>query len=206
MGMNTTNMPYCSFQILATNEVQRGQFHDYSERKRQSHLRFSWISSPTRFKKMQIGWGCRRKMSNKSVLLNCLERNTVFTILASTDLPDISFLEREFRKELKFHGNVDVGITFQRFDKAWEENVDVDVNWTTERSSKQLFFHYFLTLVNRLHHQMLNRMWGDACDLRTLVKVLIIIMIFLIGREQVKCLQLVVLYLKMMMKPWHGDW
>ena len=65
-------------------------------------------------------------MSNKSVLVNYLERNKVFTILASTDLPDISFLEREFRKEFKFHGNVNIGITFQQFHKALEEYVDVD--------------------------------------------------------------------------------
>ena len=65
-------------------------------------------------------------MSCKSVLVNYLERNKVFIIPASTDMPDISFLEREFKKEFKFQGNVNIGITFQRFDKAWEEYVDID--------------------------------------------------------------------------------
>ena len=46
-------------------------------------------------------------MSDKSVLVNYLERNKLLT-----DLPDISFLEREFWKEFNFHGNVNIEITF----------------------------------------------------------------------------------------------
>ena len=77
-------------------------------------------------------------MSNKSVLVNYLKRNKVLTILASTDLPDILFLEREFWKEFKFHGNVNIGITFQWFDKAWEGYVDVDKScqWDNRENQK----------------------------------------------------------------------
>ena len=41
-------------------------------------------------------------------------------------MSDVCYLEKEFRKEFKFQGNVKIGITFQRFDQTWEEHIDVD--------------------------------------------------------------------------------
>ena len=60
-------------------------------------------------------------MSTKSVLVNYFERNKVFSIPQSTDIPDISYLEKEFRKVFKFQANVNLEISFQRFEKDWEE-------------------------------------------------------------------------------------
>ena len=62
----------------------------------------------------------------KSVLVTYLERNKVLKIPYSNDSPDVKRLEKEFRKEFKFDSNVRLIITFQRFDRDWEEFVDLD--------------------------------------------------------------------------------
>ena len=65
-------------------------------------------------------------MSTKSVLVNYSERNKVFTIPQSTDIYDLSYLEKGFRKEFKFQANVNLEISFQRFEKDWDEYVELD--------------------------------------------------------------------------------
>jgi hypothetical protein len=62
----------------------------------------------------------------KSVLVNYLERNKIFTIPALTNLSDIAFLETQFRKEFMFQRNVNIGITFQRYDSDWGEYIDAE--------------------------------------------------------------------------------
>ena len=66
------------------------------------------------------------KMSTKSVLVNYFERNKVFSIPQSTDIPDLSYLEKEFRKEFKLQANVNLEISFQQFEKDWEEYVELE--------------------------------------------------------------------------------
>ena len=141
-------------------------------------------------------------MSNKSVLVNYLERNNVLTILASTDFRDILFLEREFWKEFKFHGNVNVGITFQRFDKAWEEYVDVDKGCQLDNREK--LKAVVLPLLSDISQSATP---SDAqLDVVRYMSFENIDIIIIISRQQVKCLQLVVLYFMTMMMNWALTW
>lgn len=75
-------------------------------------------------------------MSTRSVLISYLERNKVFTIPASNKMPDVSYLEKEFRKEFKFQGNVSIAITLQRYDEMWEEYIDVDESCKLQNKEK----------------------------------------------------------------------
>ena len=41
-------------------------------------------------------------------------------------MSDVSFLDLEFRKEFAVEANVNLVVTFQRFDPQWNETVDLD--------------------------------------------------------------------------------
>ena len=43
---------------------------------------------------------------------------------------------KEFRKEFKFHSNVSLNVTFQRFDSDWGEYVDLDEDCTLVHKDK----------------------------------------------------------------------
>lgn len=62
----------------------------------------------------------------KSVLVTYLERNKILKIPVSSKTGELKFLEKEFRNEFKFESNVNLLITFQRFDGEWDEYVDLD--------------------------------------------------------------------------------
>lgn len=72
----------------------------------------------------------------KSVLVTYLERNKVLKIADSNDSSDVKRLEEEFRKEFKFDSNVRLIITFQRYDRDWEEFVDLDDECTLLNKDK----------------------------------------------------------------------
>jgi hypothetical protein len=72
----------------------------------------------------------------KSVLVTYLERNKVLKIADSNDSSDVKRLEGEFRKEFKFDSNVRLIITFQRYDRDWEEFVDLDDECTLLNKDK----------------------------------------------------------------------
>ena len=66
------------------------------------------------------------EQKTKSVLVTYLERNKILKMPVSNKTADLKFLEEEFRKEFKFDSNVNLLITFQRFDGEWDEYVDLD--------------------------------------------------------------------------------
>lgn len=65
-----------------------------------------------------------------------LERNKVLKIPESNKTGDVEFLEKEFRKEFKFHSNVSLNVTFQCFDSDWGEYVDLDEDCTLVHKDK----------------------------------------------------------------------
>ena len=75
-------------------------------------------------------------MSTKPVLVNYAERNKIFHIPKSIDVPDVVYLEGEFRKEFKFKRNVNLDISFQRFEKDWDDYVEVDKNGSLMNKEK----------------------------------------------------------------------
>ena len=75
-------------------------------------------------------------MAMKSVLVAYSERNKVFRIPKSIEFPDVIYLEKEFKKEFKFQPNINLEISFQRFEKDWDEFVEVDKDCTMNDKEK----------------------------------------------------------------------
>ena len=48
----------------------------------------------------------------------------------------MEFLEKHFRREFKFQANVNLDITFQRFDKDWDEYIEVGIGCKLEHKAK----------------------------------------------------------------------
>ena len=48
------------------------------------------------------------------------------SIDAEKQIDDLKFLTQEFKKEFSFESNVNISVTFQRFDPEWDEYVDLD--------------------------------------------------------------------------------
>lgn len=63
-----------------------------------------------------------------------VDRNIAFEI--PNDKEELGFLEREFRKELKFGCNVSLDIRFQRFDPDWDEFVELKKGSTLNNKEK----------------------------------------------------------------------
>lgn len=64
-------------------------------------------------------------MEPKSVLVCYSDRKKVFKIDPKKQMSDIEFLTMEFKKEFSFETQVNVSVTFQRFDPEWGESVDL---------------------------------------------------------------------------------
>ncbi len=71
---------------------------------------------------------------SRIVLLSYLERNKPVTIPEGTK--HIQFLRQEFLRNFKYSKNVRLGITFQRFDREWEDYIDLDDDATVENKDK----------------------------------------------------------------------
>lgn len=67
-------------------------------------------------------------MEPKSVLVCYSDRKKVFKIDPKKQMSDIEFLTMEFKKEFSFETQVNVSVTFQRFDPEWGESVDLDID------------------------------------------------------------------------------
>ena len=65
-------------------------------------------------------------MVEKLVLISYLGRNKLFKIKPEEGISDLNVLERDFKKEFKFHSNVRLQVTFERFDRDWDEYVELD--------------------------------------------------------------------------------
>ena len=61
----------------------------------------------------------------KTVLLSYLERNKVFQIPDEKNDTDLTFLEKGFRKTFSYASNVSLTVTFQRYDEAWGEYIEL---------------------------------------------------------------------------------
>lgn len=62
----------------------------------------------------------------KLILVTYLDRNKILKIPSSHSESDLKYLEKEFRREFKFHSNVHLVITFQKFDEDWGTFVELD--------------------------------------------------------------------------------
>lgn len=70
-------------------------------------------------------------MAKKSVLVTYLERNKVFHLddpAPTEGTGDIALLKKQFIVQFKFESNVELDITFQRYQKKWDLFVDLDEN------------------------------------------------------------------------------
>ena len=62
----------------------------------------------------------------KQVLVTYGDRKKVLKITPNSGLTDVEVLTKSFRTEFKFETNVNVVVTFQRFDPDWDETVDLE--------------------------------------------------------------------------------
>ena len=54
-----------------------------------------------------------------------LGRNKLFKIKPEEGISDLNVLEKDFKKAFKFHSNVRLQVTFERFDRNWDEYVEL---------------------------------------------------------------------------------
>ncbi len=83
------------------------------------------------------------KAEAKSVLVSHLQRNKVLKVPATNERGDLKFLEEVFRKEFQFDSNVSLVITFQHFDRDWEQYVDLDDQCFTSQGQIESGCHSF---------------------------------------------------------------
>ena len=57
--------------------------------------------------------------AKKEVLVSYLERNKVVSIPVSESADELSYLKKEFNNIVSFGSNVNLLVTFQKFDKDW---------------------------------------------------------------------------------------
>ena len=75
-------------------------------------------------------------MDRKSVLVSYGERNKVVSIPQSTGKSDLEFLSKEFKTVFSFGDNVNLLLTFQKFDSEWGEYLDLENNSTLFHKDK----------------------------------------------------------------------
>ena len=64
--------------------------------------------------------------AKKEVLVSYLERNKVVSIPVSESADELSYLKKEFNNIFSFGSNVNLLVTFQKFDKDWGEYIDLE--------------------------------------------------------------------------------
>lgn len=67
-----------------------------------------------------------RLMEAKSVLVSYADRKKVLKFNVNTKLTDMEFTTKEFMREFSFESNVNINMTFQRFDPEWDEYIDLE--------------------------------------------------------------------------------
>lgn len=111
--------------VFAANQLHNGHFETVDIIPNNAQL---W-SEPLLIRVYTISCsiGVRKSaMDAWQVLVSFMDRRKVLKIAPNTQISDISFLTKEFRKEFSFERNVNVAITFQRYDPGWDEMVDLD--------------------------------------------------------------------------------
>ena len=56
----------------------------------------------------------------------------------NTKLTDMEFITKEFMREFSFESNVNINVTFQRFDPEWDEYIDLEPGSTPNHKDKLL--------------------------------------------------------------------
>lgn len=82
-----------------------------------------------------LAMALRFNIDCKKVLVSYIERNIAFEIPSDVEL-ELDFLEKQFRKELKFGNNVNIDVRFQRFDPEWDDFVELSKGSTLEHKEK----------------------------------------------------------------------
>ena len=75
-------------------------------------------------------------MESKSVLVSYGDRKKVLKIKVDSQLTDLEFVTKEFKKEFSFDSNVNIVLTFQRFDSEWGEYIDLEPEATLNHKDK----------------------------------------------------------------------
>lgn len=65
-------------------------------------------------------------MADKQVLISYLDRNKIIKIPSSAESDELSYLNKEFKAAFSFGANVNIQVTFQKFDKEWGEFIDLE--------------------------------------------------------------------------------
>ena len=60
------------------------------------------------------------------MLVSYLDRNKVIRIPTTSDSDELVYLKKEFKKMFSFGENVNLEVTFQKFDSEWDEYVDLE--------------------------------------------------------------------------------
>lgn len=77
-------------------------------------------------------------MEAKSVLVSYADRKKVLKFDVNTKLTDMEFITKEFMREFSFESNVNINVTFQRFDPEWDEYIDLEPGSTLNHKDKLL--------------------------------------------------------------------
>lgn len=72
----------------------------------------------------------------KQVLVSYLERNKIIRIPTSLECDELSHLTTEFKAAFSFGGNVNIQVTFQKFDNDWGEFIDLETPLTLQHKDK----------------------------------------------------------------------
>ena len=73
----------------------------------------------------------------RTVLISYLDRNKAFSIPDNKDVYDVEYLRGEFIKAFSFHSrNVNIEITFQKYDGEWDAYVDLEDDSTVDHRDK----------------------------------------------------------------------
>ncbi len=69
---------------------------------------------------------CSMEGSEKVVLVSYLERNKIIRIPHHSRSNELIYLTKEFKKMFLFGENVNLQVTFQKFDVEWEAYIDLE--------------------------------------------------------------------------------
>ena len=73
----------------------------------------------------------------RTVLISYLDRNKAFTIPDNKKVYDVEYLRGEFIKAFSFHSqNVNIEITFQKYDTEWDAYVDLEDDSSVDHKDK----------------------------------------------------------------------
>ena len=72
----------------------------------------------------------------RSVLISYLDRNKIIEIPSNTGCSDLEFLAKESKQYFAFGSNVNLRVTFQKYDSDWECFVDLEEGYAVVHKDK----------------------------------------------------------------------